>query len=117
MDSTPTAGRSTIRSAARRAAMGRQPRQNKLSSFSGTTKTVSHASRGSNTLGGAAKITIRMATTRAVGREPGNYDVRLAAEDFEWAAELVRIAGDILVKETPSEMEVDLTRGEMVKES
>ena len=89
--------------------------QNKLSSFSGTTKTASHASRGSNTLRGAAKIAIRMATARAVGREPGNYDVRLAAEDFEWAAELVRIAGDILVKEAPSEMEADLTRGEMVK--
>jgi hypothetical protein len=56
-----------------------------------------------------------MAPARAVGREPGNYDVRLAAEDFEWAAELVRIAGDIPVKEAPSEMEVDLTRGEMAK--
>jgi len=49
------------------------------------------------------------------GARTGNYDVRLAAEDFEWAAELVRIAGDILVKEAPSEMEADLTRGEMVK--
>jgi hypothetical protein len=56
-----------------------------------------------------------MATTGAVRREPGNYDVRLGAEDFEWAAELMRIAGDIQVKEAPSEMQVDLTRGEMVK--
>jgi hypothetical protein len=54
-------------------------------------------------------------TIRAVRREPGNYDVRVTAEDFQWAAELVRIAGDILVKEAPSEMEVDLTRGETAK--
>jgi hypothetical protein len=52
----------------------------------------------------------------AVRREPGNYDVRVTAEDFQWAAELVRIAGDILVKEAPSQMEVDLTRrGETAK--
>jgi hypothetical protein len=65
--------------------------------------------------GRAAKIAIRIATIRVGGREPGNYDVRVTAEDFEWAAELVRIAGDIVVKEAPSEMEVDLTRGETAK--
>jgi hypothetical protein len=65
--------------------------------------------------GARPEIAVRIATIRAVGREPGNYYVRVTAEDFEWAAELVRIAGDILAKEAPSEMEAELTRIRMAK--
>jgi hypothetical protein len=66
-------------------------------------------------MGRASEIAVRIATIRAVGREPGNYYVRVTAEDFEWAAELLRIAGDILAKEAPSEMEAELTRIQMAK--